>query len=226
MESVTISDEIPISLNSLKKYLSSNFQIEININEDLVKNIIGNNSNYKIIKKGKSKNTIKINKKRKNRIENKNIIIKKEDYINKKEQNIITKNIELHTISRPIKKEYNLNNNINKCNKCTVSILKYAVERILNIKYSSDIKKIYNEFTFTNYNYYLIHKSFNNLIHGYINICNFVKCIKLQLDKVYIELCKYRKENCDININMIEYEILLKKISKIIPTNDFIKTLH
>jgi hypothetical protein len=226
MESVTISDEIPISLNSLKKYLSSNFQIEININEDLVKNIIGNNSNYKIIKKGKSKNTIKINKKRKHRIENKNIIIKKEDYINKNDKNIITKNIELHTISGPIKKEYKLHNNINKCNKCTSSILKYAVERILNIKYSSDIKKIYNEFTFTNYNYYLIHKSFNNLIHGYINICNFVKCIKLQLDNVYIELCKYRKENCDININIIEYEILLKKLSKIIPTNDFIKTLH
>lgn len=226
MESVTISDEIPISLNSLKKYLFSNFQIEININEDLVKNIIGNNSNYRIIKKGKSKNTIKINKKRKDRIENKNIIIKKEDYINKKDENIIKKNIELDTISGQIKKENKISNNINKCNKCTGSILKYAVERILNIKYSSDIKKIYNEFTFTNHNYYLIHKSFNNLINGYINICNFIKGIKLQLDNVHIELCKYRKKNCDININIIEYEILLKKIEKIIPTNDFIKTLH
>jgi len=218
MESVTISDEIPISLNSLKIYLFSNFQIEININEDLIKNIIGNNSNYKIIKKGKSKNTIKINKKRKDRIENKDIIIKKDEYINK--------NIELDTISGQIKKESKLNNNINKCNKCTGSILKYAVERILNIKYSSDIKKIYNEFTFTMNNYYLIHKSFNNLIHGYINICNFVKGIKLQLDNIHIELCKYKKEHCDININIIEYEILLKKIFKIIPTNDFIKTLH
>lgn len=223
MESLTISDEIPISLNSLKKYLSSNFQIELNINEDLVKSIIGNNNNYKIIKKGKSKNTIKINKKRKNRVEVKNVIIKKENYINKNDKNIIIKN----NCEPMMNKLENLKiNNKNKCNKCTGSILKYAVERILNIKYSSDIKKIYNEFIFTNQNYYLIHKSFNNLIHGYINICNFVKCIKIQLDKIYFELCKYRKENNDININTIEYEILLKKISKIIPTNDFINTLH
>lgn len=216
MESVTISDEIPISLSSLKNYLSSNFQIEISINEDLVKSIIGNNNNYKIIKKGKNKNTIKINKKRKNRIEDKNIIIKKEDYIKKNDQNIIIKNINLHK----------LNKDTNKCNKCTSSILKYAVERIINIKYSSNIKKIYNEFTFTKHNYYLIHKSFSNLIHGYVNICNFVKCIKLQLNKIYSELCKYRKENSNININTIEYEILLKKISKIIPTDNFINTLH
>lgn len=222
MESLTISDEIPISLNSLKKYLSSNFKFELNINEDLVKGIIGNNNNYKIIKKGKSKNTIKINKKRKNRVEVKNVIIKKEKYINKNDKNIIIKN----NCEPMINKLENLKINNKKCNKCTGSILKYAVERILNIKYSSDIKKIYNEFIFTNQNYYLIYKSFNNLFHGYINICNFVKCIKIQLDKIYFELCKYRKENNDININTIEYEILLKKISKIIPTNDFINTLH
>jgi hypothetical protein len=136
--------------------------------------------------------------------------------MNENNKKSIMKNINLN----------DLNNNTNKCNKCTSSILKFAIERIINIKYSSDIKKIYNEFTFTNYNYYLIHKSFNNLVHGYINICNFVKGIKLQLDKFYDQLCKYKKENSNININMIEYEILLNNMSKIIPTKLFIDTLH
>ena len=217
MEFVTIADEIPISLNSLKNYLSSKFQIEININENFVKNIIGNNNNYKFIKRGKNKNKIKINKKRKNKIDEYKVIeVKKKDYMNENNKKSIIKNINLN----------DLNNNTNKCNKCTSSILKFAIERIINIKYSSDIKKIYNEFTFTNYNYYLIHKSFNNLVHGYINICNFVKGIKLQLDKFYDQLCKYKKENSNININMIEYEILLNNMSKIIPTKLFIDTLH
>lgn len=217
MESVAIPDEIPISLNSLKNYLSSNFQIEININEDFVKSIIGNNNNYKIIKRGKNKNKIKINKKRKNKIdEDKIIVVKKEDYMNENDRKSIMENINLNE----------LNSNTNKCNKCTGAILKFAVEKIINIKYSSDIKKIYDEFIFTNHNYYLIHKSFNNLVHGYINICNFVKGIKLQLDKIYDQLCKYRKGSSNININMIEYEILLNNMLKIIPTKLFIDTLH
>jgi hypothetical protein len=126
------------------------------------------------------------------------------------------KNINLHK----------LNSNVSKCNKCTGNIFKLAIERLINVKYSSDIKKIYYDFTSTRYNYRLIYNSFNNLMQGYVNICNFTKGIKLQLDKIHEQLCKYRKQNTNININIIEYEKLLNKISRIIPTNKFIDNLQ
>lgn len=213
MENIIIPDEIPISLNSLKNYLKSNFQIEININEDFIKNIIGNNS-YKLIKKGKNKNNVKINKKRKNKqdnIKDNDIIVNKIDYTNKN----ILENNKLNKIDKKL----------SKCNKCTENILKFAVERLINIKYYSDIKKIYYDFTNTEYNYSLIYRYFNNLMQSYINICNFTKSIKLQLNKIYEELCKYREQNANININIIEYEKILNKILKLIPTNKFIDNL-
>ena len=48
----------------------------------------------------------------------------------------------------------------------------------------------------------------------------------MNLDKIYEKLYKYKEENRNVSINIIEYEILLKKILKITPTKEFIDMLH
>ena len=62
MDVVKVPDEIPISLSYLKNYLFSKYKIEITINENFIKSIVGNSTNYKMNKKGKNKNKVVINK--------------------------------------------------------------------------------------------------------------------------------------------------------------------
>lgn len=224
METITIPNEIPVSLNNLNYYLYEKYQIKIEINEDLFKNILDDKYNYKLYKRGKNKNKVKINKKGKRDIEKinvktENIIINKDDYTNiKNYENIIKKN---KNIEFP-----NLNYKTDKCNKCKETILKFAVERIINIKYLSDIKKLNDKFLYEKYNYNLINNSFYILLRNHINICNLYKNIKMNLDKIYEKLYKYKEENKNVIINIIEYEILLKKILKITPTKELIDMLH
>lgn len=223
METIKIPDEIPISLNSLKNYLFSNYQIEIKINDNLIQNIVGNNHNYRIIKKGKNKNKVKINKKIKNKTDRgtkhikhvEEIMVKKCDYMNKNNNEVVKKSNKIDVINK------------NKCGKCTKTLLKFAVEKIINIKQTSDLKILYDTFMFTRNNYYLINESFDNLIYGYINVCNFIKGIRLELNKFYEKLYNYKnKNNKCININTIEYNILLCILFKIIPTEKFINALY
>lgn len=171
---------------------------------------------YNLCKKGKNKNNVSIIKKRnKQNIKNKYLHIEKDKYINKD-----SKKIEKEVTSKNYKK------NTIKCKKCTTVKLKYIVERIINIKYLSDIKKLYNLFLMEKYNYLFFYNSFFNLLDNHKNLCNLYKNIKFKLDILYKELSKYKVEKTnEIKIMNIEYQILLKNIKKTIPDDEFINLL-
>lgn len=74
------------------------------------------------------------------------------------------------------------------------------------------------------YNYHILNYSFSNLLYNHQNICNLFKNIKFKLDNLY-EILNKHEQNNEVIISEIDYKILLKNISKVIPTNDFIDML-
>lgn len=75
-------------------------------------------------------------------------------------------------------------------------------------------------------NYKYLEKSFLTLIDNYHNICNIIRNIKINLDNLYKKLSEYKQlDSKQYIINIIEYEIMLRNIIKITPTNDFINIL-
>lgn len=217
MDEVTIPETISISLEKLKNYLFLKHKINLTINEEFVVNTLDDKYSYNLCKKGKNKNNVSIIKKRnKQNIKNKYLHIEKDKYINNKD----SKKIEKEVTSKNYKK------NTIKCKKCSTVKLKYIVERIMNIKYLSDIKKLYNLFLMEKYNYLFFYNSFFNLLDNHKNLCNLYKNIKFKLDILYKELSKYKVEKTnEIKIMNIEYQILLKNIKKTIPDDEFINLL-
>lgn len=207
MEIINIPDKVPVSLKKMVNYFHSKFNLNININEEFIKNILDSGHTYHLYKKGKNKNNVKIVKKRKKEIvENTNIYIDKEKYVS--ENNDSLRNI------------YN-SENVN-CKKCPKFMLKYAVERIINLKYLSN--NIYLNKRINSYKD--LENSFLSLIDSYRNNCNIIRNIKIKLDSLCKKLSEYRQfDNKEIKINIIEYELMLKKIIKITPTNNFINIL-
>lgn len=203
METVTIQNTLPVSLKNMVKYFHSKFNINIVINEELIKNIINEDHSYNLYKKGKNKNKVKIVKKRKKEtIENTELYINKEEYV-----------------SKTIKKD-----DTNK--KDYKFMLKYAVERIINLKYLSNNIYLYKSINEELNNYKYLEISFLRLMDNYNNIRNIVRNIKINLDNLYNKLSEYKQfDSKNLNINIIEYEIILRKILKIIPTNEFIKII-
>lgn len=209
METINIPDTMPVSLKKMVDYFHSKFKLNISINEDFIKNILDDDHTYYLYTKGKNKNNVKIVKKRKK--ENTKLYIDKKKYIN--ENNEIS-----------IKNTYNTTTNI--CKRCPEIMLKYAVERIINLKYLSNNISLYKSMNKEVNNYKYLEKSFLTLIDNYHNICNIIKNIKINLDNLYKKLSEYKQlDSKQIIINIIEYEIMLRNIIKITPTNDFINIL-
>ena len=207
MEVVSVPDNIQISLKSLKVYLSINYNIEVRIDEVFIKEIIGNDSSYKINKKGNNKNVVSVTKKRSNKKEKEYIKIHKNKYL--KENNKIN-------IVNDFK--------IKKCTSCSSHILKFAVERIINIKYSTNIKCIYENFLIEKNSHNLVSRLYNSLTYSYINVSNFIKGMRLQLMKIYEQFC-YHKNDKNVIINTTDYEILLNKLLKTVPEKEFVDLL-
>lgn len=207
METINIPDKVPVSLKKMVYYFQSKFDLNININEEFIKNILDGDHSYHLNKKGKNKNKVKIVKKRKKeKIENTYIYIDKEKYIS--ENNDIYRS-----------KKHN-------CKRCPNIMLKYAVERIINLKYLSNNIYLYKEINEKTNGYKYLENSFLNLIHNYSNSCNIIRNIKINLDRLYKELNEHKQlKSKEIKINIIEYELMLKKIIKITPTNNFINVL-
>lgn len=209
METINIPDTMPVSLKKMVDYFHSKFKLNISINEDFIKNILDDDHTYYLYTKGKNKNNVKIVKKRKK--ENTKLYIDKKKYIN--ENNEIS-----------IKNTYNTTTNI--CKRCPEIMLKYAVERIINLKYLSNNIYLYKGINDKINSYKSLENSFLVLIDSYRNSCNIIWNIKINLDSLYKKLCEYKQfNNKEIKINIIEYELMLKKIIKITPTNNFINIL-
>lgn len=220
MELITIPRTIPISIEKLINYISINFKIQININEDFLKNILDEEEySYDLYKSGKNKNNVKIIK-RKQKCQNiqvnnnKNIYIEKCKYINKEKHEDISKNYDIQKSLETLESKKQDRNNF-----------KYTTEKMFYSKDIPDLKKIYNLFLIEKYNYQVLSNSFLGLLDNHQNICNLFKNMKFKLDNLYETLHKYKKGNNRVDIPLVEYEILLKKISKIIPTNNFINML-
>lgn len=226
MEFITIPKTIPISIENLINYVDTNFKIQLNINEDFIKNVLDEEEySYNLYEIGKNKNNVKITKRRKNKKlqknNNENIYIKRSKYINKEKyknsKDCIEQNnnkLKVNNIYMKSSLEYNKKN------------IKQNENNMMNSSINElDIKKVYNLFLIERYNYHIISNSFLGLLDNHQNICNLFKNIKFKLDNLYDSLCKYKNENKKVIIPNIEYEILLKKISKTIPTNEFINML-
>lgn len=208
MDLINIPKTLPISIEKLVNYFHSKFKIKININEDFIKNIIDEKYSYNIDKK-KKEHIVKITKKKGNKKHVNNIYIEKIKY---KEHN----NYEY--INNDLKTKY-------RCKKCINTTLKYIVEKIINIKYSSDIKYLYNCFLVERHNYQFLSNSFFNLLDNHNNICNLFKNIKINLDELYKNLNQH-KINTEIKMSLLEYEMLLNNILKITPTKELINIIY
>lgn len=211
METINIPDKVPVSLKKMVKYFHLKFDINININEEFIKNILDGNHTYHLYKKGKNKNNVRFIKKRKKEIvENTKICIDKEKYVSENDDTFIN-----------IYGSKNVN-----CKRCPKIMLKYAVERIINLKYLSNNIYLYKGINDKINSYKSLENSFLVLIDSYRNSCNIIWNIKINLDSLYKKLCEYKQfNNKEIKINIIEYELMLKKIIKITPTNNFINIL-
>lgn len=224
MDLISIPKSLPISIDKLMNYLDSKFKIKIDINEEFIKNTLDDEYKYILPKKGKNKNNVKVVKKRKKEkskdtrsqhIKGECIYIEKDKYIDNKE--LMKTNIKIYNSDEKV---------IKKCQKCAKYSIKYIVEKIINLKYLSDIKKVYNHFLMEKNNYQIINVSFLNLLDSHKNICNLYKNMKIKLDDLYNILCKYECTDEEIKIPILKYEFLLKNILKITPANEFVKILY
>lgn len=229
IEKINIPDTIPISMSNLINYLNDNFKIKIDINENFIKNTLCEQYSYHLYKKGKKKNNVKIIKKRydkgSKKIE-KSLSIEKDIYNNAHKKSITKSYYNQNSDINNMEKSNDITDikNSAKCKRCIKNNIRYAIERIINIKLLANTKVLHNNFLVSKYNYHVLNYSFSNLLYNHQNICNLFKNIKFKLDNLY-EILNKHEQNNKVIISEIDYKILLKNISKVIPTNDFIDML-
>lgn len=190
---------IPMESNKLIDYVSKRYGINLNIDGNFIENVIPDEYDYYVYKKGNKKNTLKFFKSK-----------------NKKKENN-KKDLSSYTFEK-------YNNNPENKNK---GINYNSLNGYVKNKELCDLKKDENKETIEKCED--IEKKYNNLYICYITLLEKHKInndslinIVLALEKIYNKLSKKMFKT----ITEIDYEKLISNIKRIIPSKVFINNLY
>lgn len=154
-------EDLPISIKKLKDYLKKEYKIEIKIDGNFVINVLDDKYDYHIYQKGKNKNTLKIYKtKNKNNIQN----------------NLLSK----YSFSDNIEQEKSIENESNN------NIIKYNIEKEINLKYFHENKELKILLDSIKNNYEYLYFDFYDLVYKYKLLCDLSKNMLFNFKKINI----------------------------------------
>lgn len=215
---LTIPTYIPININKLESFINKKYKIDICIDGEFIEEVLHDDYNYHIYKKGKKKNTLKIYKNRKDLKNKNNISLKELEFDNNNNNN---KNSKL-----------NVKPKVKSCIDDEIENISYKIKKIdidsenkiLDI--NSEYKNIVNQLNYINNNYEHLKNCYYYLIEKHKNTYNFFVSLTMGLQKIYNEIKTFKTNNNIIKIKEIEHKKVLYNIEKLIPKRELILNLN
>lgn len=221
---ITIPSYIPIDPIKFQTFIIKKYKIDININGEFIDEILHDDYNYHIYKKGKKKNTLKFYKNRKEVKKENNTSLKTLEFNNnnkKKDLKLETKvesciDDEIENISHKIKNLDTYNN--------TTEYNYYNVKK--EILVDNKYRNIVDQLNYLNNNYEHLRNCYYYLIEKHKNTYNFFVSLSMGLQKIHNEIKTFKIDNNIIKIKEIEYKKILYYIEKLIPRKELILNLN
>lgn len=208
---IHIPSFIPVNTEKIKKYISKKYDINIHIDSEFIEEVLDDNYDFHVYKRGKKKNTIEFRKTKNKEKIRKNRKLKHFTFDdNSKNINLSRNN---NKLIKEIKKDIDAKREDN---------IRYIITKHVKCRcYEKNKEIIYmkNKYEFLNYSY-------NILSEKHKNTFNILKSLTLGLKKIYKEMNKFEINDNNINFNALEYKKMIYFIEKIIPNNLLINNLN
>lgn len=206
---------IPIESKKLVSYMFKKYSIDLQIDGEFIENVLSDDYDYHIYKKGKKKNTLKIFKSKKNK---KNVIKDKltlYKFENVKNEERKTQEINFDIINETKIKKINNQKNIE--NKKEIEI-RYVIGKSIKYNLFENYKKSFidykNKYQILNNFYHILLEKHKIMYDFFINISwGLGRLINQLNNKKYKEISELEYEEIKVNIKKIKpSDILINKL--------------